>query len=831
MASPTFNIVSWNTGGNQKLCELLSIISDDKPDIILLQEVKCNTNTLNTLVKKYKYQANVNNNQTDSNTLGTAFVWKEHLNVAVHTVQLCRLQILIVDEKLPILNVYGPSGNDQKEARKDFYGTELFYAIQTHNELGLPIIGGDFNCIISDDDTLANASNKKCQKLEELLNSFGYSDVFRILYPGVQEFTWFRPGASPSRIDRFYVPQQFVNDIVAVTHEPSQSDHHKLKFKFNFYGIDRSVPQASEREKGYWKLNTSILNDSDFQENFRDAWEELLKCESDYTDIAEWWDECAKPNIARFCRNYSSMLKKVRRDTKQFLIVCLDDAIKMGLWNDVAYYKSRIRQIIQQETMGFVIRSRHKQTIEEERGSIYHINREKKRGEKSNCNKIKIKKCEKVMENGVEKTVETVETTEDKDKVEEALLGFFEPLFSGHHGPNASGGDPINTGQPFVQDAEHLNDFLNLVSKLEDGQCEMLETPMDFKELEEIVKDCDQNKSPGLDGLSYEFYKKMFGIIGQKLVDIFNNILDRIRLTKTMAEGITKLLSKVLGIPFPDQLRPITLLNCDYKLLTKVLCQRVIPVLPSVIKSRQLCSVQEQNILFGINNLLSSIEYVNLKALSAYIVSYDLYKAYDRVFIPYLCQVLKAMGFGEKFISWIVMCHTDITTCFLLKFISDPIKVTFSLRQGDPWSMVLYVLYIEPLLLRLRNELDGIKIAMLDQKDEDFCDDINICSENENDLVKADKIICEFESVSGALLNRSKKSKIIGIGGWTDRTDWPIKWLSVEKQLKIFGYKFTPFYEDTIEACWQVLLSKFQETLNSWNSRMLSLLRLRAEVL
>ena len=74
--------------------------------------------------------------------------------------------------------------------------------------------------------------------------------------------------------------------------------------------------------------------------------------------------------------------------------------------------------------------------------------------------------------------------------------------------------------------------------------------------------------------------------------------------------GATRLVSKVSGIPHVDELRPITLLNSDYKLLSKLLVMRIKPVLTKVITSSQLCTVGDRNILFGINNILSTIFHV-----------------------------------------------------------------------------------------------------------------------------------------------------------------------------------------------------------------------------
>ena len=78
---------------------------------------------------------------------------------------------------------------------------------------------------------------------------------------------------------------------------------------------------------------------------------------------------------------------------------------------------------------------------------------------------------------------------------------------------------------------------------------------------------------------------------------------------------MTRLAPKVDGVPSVDELRPITLLNCDYKILTKWLVRRMKPVLPYVIKSGQLCTVGQKNILFGVSNILSSILDVKIKNL------------------------------------------------------------------------------------------------------------------------------------------------------------------------------------------------------------------------
>ena len=93
-------------------------------------------------------------------------------------------------------------------------------------------------------------------------------------------------------------------------------------------------------------------------------------------------------------------------------------------------------------------------------------------------------------------------------------------------------------------------------------------------------------------------------------------------------------------------------------------------------------------------------------------------------------------------------------------------------------------------------------MSTLVQKDEDYCDDLNFLSEHEPDLIVIENIFTRFENVSGALLSRTLKSKVMGLGPWRNKLDWPLPWLTVTDELKIFGFQITPVYKKTLERCW-----------------------------
>ena len=120
--------------------------------------------------------------------------------------------------------------------------------------------------------------------------------------------------------------------------------------------------------------------------------------------------------------------------------------------------------------------------------------------------------------------------------------------------------------------------------------------------------------------------------------------LDRFKIIDSNTMGATRLGPKVSGVPQVDELRPITLLNCDYKILTKLFVFRMIPILIFIITSGQLCTVGMKNILFGVNNVLSCLSFAKQKKLGGCLISLDFFKAYDRVLVDFLLLVMGKMN-------------------------------------------------------------------------------------------------------------------------------------------------------------------------------------------
>ena len=771
------------------------------------------------MVPGYKKPSHCNFNVDgeDSHKPGTALIWKNNLHVtgAVNLTN-CRLQMAEIGP-YKFFNCYAPSGSENRFARNQFYGEDVFKYLKLQSD-STKILVGDHNCVLRKED-IENGigfSQKYCQALDTLVKCEHLVDCYIHLPSITQEYTFHRPGKAKSRLDRFYVSDFLLRDIVCIDHMPSLSDHFGVKLTMKI-DIKRSKFRP-KRDYSFWKLNNRILDDDEFLPSFLHLWKYLLKFEHNYGNVADWWDECVKPQIKDFCIGFSSYRKDKRNQTKQMLLQLLKASMVENDWEEVIRVRELLNNMLMEDLTGFKVRSRFLCGPESERSSLFHAARELKN--------------HKGVNSGL-KIGGSIVT--DKEEIEEEVVSFFNALFNGHHSS-----DLINTGTPFVPDWSNLDILLDGLGKISNTESNQLVENMKMEEMDFVVKKCPKMRSPGLDGLTYEFYQKVWEVIGSKFLEILQVQLARCQLIASDTMGATKLIPKVESVPRVDELRPITLLNTDYKLLTKWMVLRLKPLMGSLLKSGQLCNAGDKNILFGVQNLLSSIEYVKHKKLRAALVSLDFFKAYDRLYLPFLLKVLSKMNFNDTFCNWVKMLHHGANTRFKLGFLTRQIFVSFSVRQGDPLAMLLYVLYIEPLLLLLQRTVKGLNFSsqqpqiqsqVLKQVSEAFCDDVNLVVTNDSDFYAIDKAVIMFEKASGAILSRNKKCLVLGLGVWSNRQSWTLDFLQPVKEMKVFGIWLMNSYTKLVSKNWSRRVESFRRTVFSWSGRFFSNIKQKIEVL
>ena len=146
----------------------------------------------------------------------------------------------------------------------------------------------------------------------------------------------------------------------------------------------------------------------------------------------------------------------------------------------------------------------------------------------------------------------------------------------------------------------------------------------------------ENNKSPGLDGPSTNFYKHFGPILGHELVHIYNYAFDHGELPLTQRRGIISLLFKKGDRSLLKNRGPITLLNTDYKILTKALTNRLKHVLPYLVHTEQTACIPGRTINDNIRLIQDSITYANETSTPLALISLDQLKAFDKV--SYSCS-------------------------------------------------------------------------------------------------------------------------------------------------------------------------------------------------
>ena len=195
----------------------------------------------------------------------------------------CRAQIAVLGSYM-LLNVYAPSGSDKKHERAVFFGQDLFQAMSLSPDAGW-IIGGDFNCVLKSFDIEGGVgfNQKFCPALKDLVRSQGFCDVFREKFPRKEEFTFFRAGRAPSRLDKFFVSKRLVGGVSNIQHVASLSDHCGVQMDVRLEVEVMSLPK--EQRRTYWKLNTAILYEEDFLPNFVSFWVRISRLQHQFEDF------------------------------------------------------------------------------------------------------------------------------------------------------------------------------------------------------------------------------------------------------------------------------------------------------------------------------------------------------------------------------------------------------------------------------------------------------------------------------------------------------------------------------------------------------------------
>ncbi|XP_020695252.2 uncharacterized protein LOC110108798 [Dendrobium catenatum] len=233
----------------------------------------------------------------------------------------------------------------------------------------------------------------------------------------------------------------------------------------------------------------------------------------------------------------------------------------------------------------------------------------------------------------------------------------------------------------------------------------MLVAPISFEEVKSAIFDGKVTSTPGPDGFSYAFYRKTWHILGTQVFDAVNSFFTSGSLPKGVKATAITLIPKCSHASNINDFRPISLCNIFYKIIAKIIAERLKKVLPHIIHESQSDFIANR----------CSTDYIILASKilrdfkgsqKSFCAKLDIKKAFDSVSREFLIAILLQKGFPRIFVSWIKTCISDVYFSVCLNgSLEGFFKSSSGLRQGSSDSSTFkgvninHLMYADDLLV------------------------------------------------------------------------------------------------------------------------------------
>jgi hypothetical protein len=404
--------------------------------------------------------------------------------------------------------------------------------------------------------------------------------------------------------------------------------------------------------------------------------------------------------------------------------------------------------------------------------------------------------------------------TSDPKEVEEGIVQYYKHLYC-----ESTPWRPTLNGLPFK----------TLVSE----EANSLILPFGEDEVLEAVRCMSGDKAPGPDGFTMAFYQACWGVVKTDVMRVMHYFHQYGTFAKSLNATFVVLIPKKAGAIQMKDFRPISLVGSMYKIISKVLANRLKGVLGGLLSQSQNAFIQGRQIL---DSVLIASECVDSRVRDGtpgVLCKLDLEKAYDHVNWDFLLALLHRCGFPETWRKWIYFCISTVRFSVMVNGSSCGFfESSRGLRQGDSLSPLLFVVVMEALnrlLMRAEEghllrgfEVQGRNNSPLMISNLLFADDTLIFCDADIEQIGYLKctLLC-FEAVSGLRVNLGK-SEMVPIGNVPN-----IQELAAMLECRIsvlpmnyLGLPLGARYKS--KALWDPVLEKMGRKLAGWKKLYLS---------
>ncbi len=774
------------------------MMTDNRIGVLLLQETHLTEERKASLHKMFARRVKIffsANPDAPTQREGVAIVLNtRHVStadaVATEIVPGRAIQISLLcqgGERRYLLCVYAPTSSGVEERREFFKGVQKYY--EDRPDFPRPhLMAGDFNNVEDCLDRLPvnDQSDASVLALDSLKLSLGLmlADGWRTTYPTVRDYTFHRGtgrDAVFSRLDRIYVsPRVFEGAREWKICEAGVKTDHSL------VSVQLTSASAPEVGPGRPIFPLLLLKDKTLAKRIKARGVEALR---DLDTIASTGRRTEANNPQTVLHQFKGALMRLARERERQVVPKLlaeirncESALKRLKAN-----KSVSDQAVLEESAALTkqIRrlklTRYKQQMQNSRAThrLY--------GDRPTKYWSKLhRECaprDIILAFEVEGQVGPA-----GGKVYVADSSRMADMARSHH-MNIQLDDP--SMKPAEERAVDIDTALgNIDVKVSATQAMSMGGEITYEDCMLSLRFAKNGTAPGLDGIQFEVWKVLHArhIEDARFPDRLN--FDIIRLLTAAFEDMrlhgvcaqTGLANGWMAPIYKEKgersrvvnYRPITVLNTDYKLLSKALAVRLAEVAPEIIHRAQAGFVPGRKIHNHTQLARMMMSWAEANNADGAIVALDQEKAYDRIDHAYLWRVLEKFGFPTPFIQLVQSLYKHAETSVMINgFLSKPYRIHRGVRQGDPLSCLLFDLAIEPLSAMIRKSgIKGFDIPKCDEvlKAVLFADDTTVYLSAQDDFTTLQAVLDTWCSAAKARFNISK-TEIIPIGSAAHRDE------------------------------------------------------------
>ena len=480
---------------------------------------------------------------------------------------------------------------------------------------------GDFNVVLDEQlDLNKPAPRWRTMALRALMDDWELTDTWRALHPTEKRFSCYSKSTGTlSRLDLILASPSFLTHLLDVDIGISyQSDHSPVVLQFTL--------NENERGRGFWRMPDYVISDPEFQARVAAEVKTISICNLEATPNLLW--DTVKASIRGVALKYTAEIKRNKKAQIESVEVQIaenvlhrDEAVSS---ETIRHYDDKVKYL--QLELDDIYQSQNNLSRQYNTAQKYYFS------ERSSRYFLKKKFCTK---NAIKVLVNSQgeQVRSDRQILQEGFK-FYSTLYRkpAHH-------DAFNTGL--------LAKFLNKIpgDRIPLSAHTMLDKPFTRVELFNALKAMKKNTSPGTDGITVNFYLTFWPLLGEM---VFNSLMDAQRTGKmsiSQRRGLIWLIPKegknMLNIA---NWRPITLLNVDFKILTKALALRLGQILPDLLHNDQKGFVRGRYSGENILDVYAMIQKAQNDDQEYALLMLDIEKAFDSILLHFLEEVLFAFG-------------------------------------------------------------------------------------------------------------------------------------------------------------------------------------------